>query len=219
MEPGQLTASLRQTKLHSPPTRLELIPRPHRIGRLNDGSRRTAGVARLSAPAGSGKIARLSERQRHSRPNSTPQPYSKLKPRRKLHEVLWQLSQGMQSLSQGMQSLSQGMQSLSQRMQSLSQGMQSLSQGMQGLCRFQLGLSLVSIRSYRIAAYCSCGETAASQAAWRGLPRPASSARRRQPGYLTRQESGPGTRCHTVHLAVTLAALWRYTVKHLKAAQ
>jgi hypothetical protein len=198
MEPGQLTASLRQTKLHSPPTRLELIPRPHRIGRLNDGSRRTAGVARLSAPAGSGKIARLSERQRHSRPNSTPQPYSKLKPRRKLHEVLWQLSQGMQSLSQGMQSLSQGM---------------------QGLCRFQLGLSLVSIRSYRIAAYCSCGETAASQAAWRGLPRPASSARRRQPGYLTRQESGPGTRCHTVHLAVTLAALWRYTVKHLKAAQ
>jgi hypothetical protein len=146
MEPGQRPAPLRQTKLHSPPTQLEIIRRADGIGRLNDG-RHTAGAILRAAPAGFGKIALLSERDRHSRPDTTPEPHFSIYP--------------------FMPSCAYTARAVNKR----------------------------PIRPRRIACQTS--------------PR---TPRRQQPGYLTRHQSGPGTRRHTVHLAVTLAALWRYTI-------
>jgi hypothetical protein len=80
MEPGQRPAPLRQTKLHSPPARAEFIRRPHRIGRMNDGRRRTPGVRLRSAPAGFSKTEPLSENDKQALPSSTPQPYPSIYP-------------------------------------------------------------------------------------------------------------------------------------------
>src|SRR5215216_5902942 len=53
------------TKLHIPPLRSKVVPRPHLIDRLNDGLRRGQGFGHkltlVSAPAGFGKTTIVSE--------------------------------------------------------------------------------------------------------------------------------------------------------------
>ena len=60
-----MTTPLLQTKLYISPTRPELVSRPRRIERLNEGLRQRGGFARkltlISAPAGFGKTTLVSE--------------------------------------------------------------------------------------------------------------------------------------------------------------
>lgn len=48
------------TKLYSPPTRPEFVPRPRLIERLNEGLHRTSGLTLISTPAGFGKTTLVS---------------------------------------------------------------------------------------------------------------------------------------------------------------
>lgn len=54
-----MIAPLLQTKLYIPPVRPQLVPRPHLLGRLNEGM--TRKLTLVSAPAGFGKTTLLSE--------------------------------------------------------------------------------------------------------------------------------------------------------------
>ena len=56
-----MSTPLLATKLHIPPLRRSLVPRPRLIERLNEGLRRTPGMTLISAPAGFGKTTLLSE--------------------------------------------------------------------------------------------------------------------------------------------------------------
>ena len=56
---SEKTNSLLTTKLHIPPTPLELVSRPRLIDRLNEGFRRR--LILISAPAGFGKTTVLCE--------------------------------------------------------------------------------------------------------------------------------------------------------------
>ena len=65
IEERKLSTPLLTTKLYIPPTRPELVPRPHLIERLNAGLWRSHGFARkltlISAAAGFGKTTLVSE--------------------------------------------------------------------------------------------------------------------------------------------------------------
>ncbi|HSD82451.1 MAG TPA: AAA family ATPase, partial [Anaerolineae bacterium] len=56
--PSEMEPELLTTKLHAPPPRLNAVPRPHLIARLNEGL--TRPVTLLSAPPGFGKTTLLS---------------------------------------------------------------------------------------------------------------------------------------------------------------
>jgi LuxR family transcriptional regulator, maltose regulon positive regulatory protein len=56
-----VTTPILATKLYIPPTRLELVPRPRLIERLNEGLHRTPSVTLISAPVGYGKTTLVSE--------------------------------------------------------------------------------------------------------------------------------------------------------------
>jgi LuxR family maltose regulon positive regulatory protein len=58
-----MTTALLTTKLHIPPLRSELVPRPRLIQRLNAGLQRKLTL--ISAPAGFGKTTLVSHWVRH----------------------------------------------------------------------------------------------------------------------------------------------------------
>ena len=64
-----MSTAVLTTKLYIPPGRLQVVPRPRLMARLDDGLERPLTV--ISAPAGSGKTTLLSEwvaaRRRHER--------------------------------------------------------------------------------------------------------------------------------------------------------
>ncbi|MCP4543019.1 MAG: LuxR family transcriptional regulator [Chloroflexi bacterium] len=68
-----MTASLLSTKLYIPPSRPELVPRPHLVERLDEGLRLGRKLTLISAPAGFGKTTLLSE-WIHCRGESTSSP-------------------------------------------------------------------------------------------------------------------------------------------------
>ena len=56
-----MPTSILVTKLFIPPTRPELVPRPHLIEQLNEGPRSGRKLTLISAPAGFGKTTLVSE--------------------------------------------------------------------------------------------------------------------------------------------------------------
>jgi len=56
---GEMAAPLLKTKLHVPPVRLDLVPRPRLVERLNAGLHRKLTL--VSAPAGFGKTTALAD--------------------------------------------------------------------------------------------------------------------------------------------------------------
>ncbi len=56
-----MSAPILTTKLYIPPARLDLVPRPHLIERLNNGLAKGCKLTLISAPAGFGKTTLLSE--------------------------------------------------------------------------------------------------------------------------------------------------------------
>ena len=56
-----MTRPLLATKLHIPPLRTNLVPRPHLVERLNEGLRSHHRLFLISAPAGFGKTTLLGE--------------------------------------------------------------------------------------------------------------------------------------------------------------
>jgi LuxR family maltose regulon positive regulatory protein len=50
IEKSQVPTPILTTKLHIPPTRLELVSRPRLVERLNEGLHHTPGLTLISAP-------------------------------------------------------------------------------------------------------------------------------------------------------------------------